>query len=230
MEALQYRWNYGIPRGSLIASNVLVKDNVARLLDVNSSTDTIQYALRLQEHVDSVYGTTGWRPDWVDFLVRLKTPSLTRRQFDALYFHEFLHNQEQMADFPADVVENLRDRWVLHGGSWMHWEKTYLLWEKKPYNQHFQLHNTCSQHPHHYWALKVYMHWTYQNDSVNQVRLARNIVRYINDHLWMTQIKHLYSKHEKCAIIYELFPNIGSRWFEFLWDLGIDLDFMKHFK
>lgn len=227
LEALNYRWSHEIPCGSLIPSNVRVRDNVAMLPGVDLSADTRQYPLILQRHVEAVYGTTGSRQDRDDFLAKLKTPGLTRRQFESLYYHEFLQNQEQRADFPADVVENLRDRWVWYNGALMHWEDAYSSWEQQNYNQKFKLYDTCSQHPHHYWAFKVYLHGTYLDDSVNQVKLARNIVRHINDHLWKARIKRLYSKRDKSAIIYELFPNIGSRWFEFLWELEIDLDFKK---
>lgn len=195
------------------------------LPDVDLS-DTMQYPLILQEHVEAVYGTTGLRQDRDDFLTKLKTPGLTKRQFEALYYHQLLQNQEQRTDFPADVVENLRDRWVLYEDTLMHWEDAYFFWEQKKYNQKIKLYDTCSQHPYHFAALKVYLHGSYLDNSVNQVKLTRNIVRHINDHMWKAQM-HLYNKREKSAIIYELFPSIGSRLFQFLWELEINMDFKK---
>lgn len=60
--------------------------------------DTKDYALILQEHVKSVHGTTRCKPGKDEFLARLKISGLTRRQFDALYFHEFVQNHEQRVD------------------------------------------------------------------------------------------------------------------------------------
>lgn len=45
-----------------------------------------------------------------------------------LYFHIFLLNEEERADFPLEAVTNLRNQHVCFGGIWVKWSDAYTRW------------------------------------------------------------------------------------------------------
>ncbi|XP_024177679.2 uncharacterized protein LOC112183527 [Rosa chinensis] len=118
----------------------------------------------------------------------------------------------------------MRNRLVTYNGTVQRWEAAHNDWEKTVYPEKIDLEQACSKDP---WALKVFKHTTtYNNTPASRVKLARNIIIHLNDHR-IGKKQSIYTSYELGALVDELFPNLSSRLFEFLWKQRINLDFKR---
>ena len=111
----------------------------------------------------------------------------------------------------------------------MKWEATYNKWEKSKYPHEKQIDLEAAG-----WIcfVKVFKHKTYKASSLSKIKLARNILVHLKDYR-ERESKPLYTLYELGSFIEEIFPGLGLRIFNFLWDLQLDLDSTKcrnHFK
>lgn len=119
----------------------------------------------------------------------------------------------------------------MYKGQLMKWEAAYNKWEKLTYPHEKQIDLEAAVKQNEY-ALKVFKHKTYKASRVSKIKLARNILVHLNDYR-ERESKPLYTLYELGSLIEEIFPGLGLRIFNFLWDLRLDLDFTKcrnHFK
>lgn len=151
--------------------------------------------------------------------------NLFRKQFGDLYYHVFLQNEEERADFPADVVENVRYRKVLYDGTWHSFELAYIYWEFDLYKKKFNLSHVSKKN---YWFSLVYGFRTYNNTVLDEAELVRNAIRHLNQHRRNSSSRrYMYSKRRIGAVVYEVVPSIIPKLYRFMWDCEVDMDFKK---
>lgn len=88
------------PVGLLLPSLIEVRDHRAFLPIVGSPSDSMDYVSRLKGFIVAVYGTDGTNVERDDFIKKLTSPNLSRVQMQALYYHIFMLDEENRADFP----------------------------------------------------------------------------------------------------------------------------------
>lgn len=136
----------------------------------------------------------------------------------------FLQTEEELADFPERAIANLRYRKVTYNGKKYSWEGAYQAWEGQKYNENFNLFYSSMSD---LLVFRVYCFSTYVDDPVDEAVLVRNVIVHLNQ--WLMKSTPLpanyFDKREIGRIVYNSFPNIAFRLFEYMWDCEVDMDF-----
>lgn len=144
-----------------------------------------------------------------------------RAQFRNLYFHLFLQTEEELCDFPANTVWNLRNTKFNRNGFEDKWIDAYRLWDGQHDREEINLF-FASLRSMHVW--RVYHDYrTYRDDDpVDEAELVRNGITHFNQDLLPADF---YDKRQIGKIFFDLFPNVGFRLYDFMWDSGVNMDF-----
>lgn len=146
-----------------------------------------------------------------------------RSAFKNIYFHPFHQGEEELSDFPARVVENLKFRKVQCRCKGQKWIKAYNHWEGRFYGRRIDLIETVMVD---LQLLRVYAKGSYKNTAAKEAALVRNIILHLNEQKIKVDTE-IYDKTEMLEIIYDHFPDINFMLFEFCQYCGVDLDFTK---
>lgn len=144
-----------------------------------------------------------------------------------LYFHQFLLNEEERVDFPADSVDNLRNTSVYYLGKFRKWHLSYTLWMADNHNEEYDLLQTSRKN---YWALQVYLYKEkYPDSCVGEAEFARNLVKHINERREKAKNPppFLLDKRRMGHVLYTVLPKINLKMFNFMFECNVDMDFKK---
>ncbi|PRQ46414.1 hypothetical protein RchiOBHm_Chr2g0088841 [Rosa chinensis] len=217
----------GKPIGSLLPKNLQVIDHRVILPKISES-DGYDYERRVEEFFVAVFPNPN--AELADFLRKLRQPQLKMRQFESLYFHYFLLNEEQRADFVKNSVDNLRNKRVIFKGSFFKWEVAYEKWEafvNGGSNKKYDLLQASTKDS------GAAMVWNFKSrrnpgNCVDEAEFGRNIVHHINERREKaTPPMCPLDKNQIGHAVHRVMPGINSKLFDFMFDCYVDMDFDK---
>lgn len=149
---------------------------------------------------------------------------LYRPDFQNLYFHKFLQSHEDITNFPAIAVANLRiQKDVCYQGSDVAWEIAYQSWVEREYpGKEIHLANVCSQND---YARRAYAYRQrgYEDNPIQEADLVRNFVMHFNENRPAGQ--DTFDGLQIGGIVFDLFPHIGQDLYDFMFECHVNMDF-----
>ncbi|KAK9938843.1 hypothetical protein M0R45_015561 [Rubus argutus] len=247
LNALAYRWEKDQGCRQLSTHNVRVRDHQAFLPKEGSRHDSKDYPMLylrflqiIFNPVQGVFGAPGYEiaPNVrarEDLFKKLCTPNLSLEQFRNLYFHLFLQTEEERCDFPALAVWNLRNMRVEYDGAKAIWTDAYRSWDRDHDREEINLFSTSLKNVY-VWRL-YYGNRKYRDDDpVDEAELVRNGITHFNQCVMkgVRRPVYFYNKRQMGEVFFDLFPNVGFRLYDFMWQCGVNMDFtmscMKSYK
>ncbi|XP_050371401.1 uncharacterized protein LOC126789313 [Argentina anserina] len=226
-ERLWTRWSKGQRCPTLTLNNVKVRDDRAILPHLGSQGEHRNLQASMVAFHEELFGVggiggVGLHEERDDFYNKLSKPNLSMREFGYLLQHMWYQNEEVRGDFPAQVVEDLRDTNFYYKGKLNKWTKVYKRWYKKSGHRWtaIQLQAAIGSH---YWVNEVGGFRTYRNDPEEELHIVRNTLRHVNEKR-SNQKKTVWGKKIKGAVIQKVFPYAEQKVFDFMYEEKIEND------
>ncbi|PRQ46586.1 hypothetical protein RchiOBHm_Chr2g0090621 [Rosa chinensis] len=203
---------------------VKVRDNKAYIPREGSRNDSWNYAIRYRDFILSVYGPAADNRLLEDFCRKLSDPTLTLLRFQNLYFHKLLQSREEINDFPVVAVENLRLRKFDYNRRECNWDVAYRFWAEEKYHREINLFETCIEN---IYVWRAYNYRIYGDNPTDEAELVRNLIIHFNQ-CRMKDVPppaDFFDKNQIGEVVFDLFPNIGSSLFDFMYERGVYMDF-----
>ncbi|KAM5552594.1 hypothetical protein ABKV19_027099 [Rosa sericea] len=224
LDEVAFRWanKMGVP--PLNTYSVKVRDNKAYIPRQGSRDDSRNYAHRYLYFILSVYGPVADNRLLDDFCRKLSQQNLTLLRFQNLYFHKLLQSREEINDFPVVAVENLRLRKYFYNGRVRNWDVAYRLWAEEKYHREINLFETCIKN---IYVWRAYNYRIYADNPTDEAELVRNLIIHFNQCRMKNVLPpaDFYDKNQIGEVVFDLFPDIDSSLFDFMYERGVYMDF-----
>lgn len=148
-----------------------------------------------------------------------------RVKFRNLFFHLFFQTEEELCDFPAVAVWNLRNIKFDHEGLKENWTDAYTRWDDlHPREGAINLIRTCREND---YFMRAYKYKQYGNDAVKEAELVRNGITHFNENVMkdVPPPDDFFNKRQIGEVVLDLFPDVSFRLFDFMWDNDVNMDF-----